>query len=820
MGGSSKTYVAGSLSRIRPDNLIQNTLKYVVAGAATGNEDIGEAIRTNAIVGTVGTYHSYFRFAKKYLAEPTVRFSYYSPDINNLATTIRQDTGNSYPTTINANNVTLGFIIEDNFVKYYLQEDFNYNLTTNILVKDGISYYLGHYKRNTDFLQQYTIDCYRKKIITATVTKNYSVSYDDINTKWVIDEAVTTEESWEYLPYAEGDLTVNTVHNFSDYDDVVDPWEFGSMTQGVTYYPCDNVDFEYLCEPQVTNYSIFSSAFEPTAFANNSGNTIELENISFTLPYALFEKEILVYDESSGTSVLTANLYWQVKYTEAGREYIWIGSREDYPVALGSNVEVLGDNSGFGRFAPIVPFKDNFQYFQEGESRYTSSRKVLKRINIKMEELIDQLKNSSGSEDIADAYVINASKLASNDMDELAYNYAFFKALFEKPFDGYVNSFDPESGEYPDELLSGMSLHVVYEDIYNQTITWSNIEHNTVEGTLSNEYEASLASGLDPQEGEEVYKTSSGSINYVVKKRLTSTSYSEFTVHNLRISFYVGAGGGGKAYSPDLKGGPDETDQFVIPLSIQIAKDNVRRDLETLYLRTAHVGVFSYKVVKKKWYQSGIFAAVLFVAALVFCQACLTAVLNMGVVVGASLGVFTVGMSFAVAMAVAFVIGLATYALISYAIQKVLFSVLKAVGFDSFLGKLIAAVYVIVRVWMGGFSNIFQALTTMMNAYIDTLKVGIELASLELKELSLQLEKLTKESAAILKEDLYEARKHGLEIINFFRGPQDQITESDLDSLLNSPEFLYTSTKEFVSTNKQLIQPPELILASEELVSS
>ena len=132
MSSKKKTYVAGSVSRVRPDHLIQDTLKYVVSGAAMSNQDIGEAIRLNTIVGTVGSYHSYFRFAKKYLSEPVVKFGYYSPDFSTLATTIRTDTGNAFPITIDPNNVALDYIDEDKFVKYHLQEDFGYNLTTNV----------------------------------------------------------------------------------------------------------------------------------------------------------------------------------------------------------------------------------------------------------------------------------------------------------------------------------------------------------------------------------------------------------------------------------------------------------------------------------------------------------------------------------------------------------------------------------------------------------------------------------------------------------------------------------------------------------------
>lgn len=819
---STKTeiYVSGAISRVRPDERILNTTGLVVAGAVLGGGDIGQALTRSAIIGTVGSYKSFWRKTEKKYGLSTGSFSYYSPNEEELALTIRTDTGNAYPVEDDLDFVSLNPMGEDFWVKYHLQETKNYNITTNVLTHSAVDYYLNSYDNQTT---KFVIEASRTKYTDTTVTHAYKVFYDVGLTKWRVEDAVTTDIDWYYLPAGATSSTSNTVYNYSDYDTANDPWLLAPLVIGTDYFPCSNSSFEYLCDPVTTP-------------------TTDVESVTFDLnePLPALEEDILDEQTNDGyTTILVPINYWQVGYTYNSRQYYWLGLEEDFPTAMGEEVDLPDDLEPiFGAWAPIVPIRNDFISYKSTDpdpTNYKKSKTLLKQIGLKIDDLIEAIETNNTDPDnpvpnpdldkIADAYVSMHSKLKATfdsvtgkctNLDELAYNYAFFDLLDQYGFPAYENTFDPETGSMYSRLVSSVALNVYFPNIYNQRIEWSSISKTTVFEVLDEEYTATITPQITNLWG---YNT----VHYEIKKRLTADTCSVITVSNFTTQFTVYYGEtSSKSYAPEFDNDPDGESQWVIPVSLKLAQEVIHKDLETFFLRATYMGVFSRVVVKTKWYQQGWFEVILIVVAVFTFD--FTAIINSLASAGAT-ALDIVGISASLSVAsyatLAIVTGILTYAVISYGLTLALDFALKAVGGDEFLETLVKIVYVVVSVMLVESKDIFQNILTGASAYLDTLKAEIELASIELKELSVELEKLVEEVEKLEKIDnIHASKAYALEIINLFRASGSLLTEQEFDRLAALPSTVYAMVHDYVEMSKRLPDPAEMILASDRLIAS
>jgi hypothetical protein len=105
-------------------------------------------------------------------------------------------------------------------------------------------------------------------------------------------------------------------------------------------------------------------------------------------------------------------------------------------------------------------------------------------------------------------------------------------------------------------------------------------------------------------------------------------------------------------------------------------------------------------------------------------------------------------------VAIAMAIGLATYAVIGFALKALLVKALKLAGGNEFLETLIKIAYVVINVVYFGGKELWSKALTIGNAYLDTLKADIQLATLELEELFNETKELKNTYTAMLSEQL------------------------------------------------------------------
>lgn len=106
---------------------------------------------------------------------------------------------------------------------------------------------------------------------------------------------------------------------------------------------------------------------------------------------------------------------------------------------------------------------------------------------------------------------------------------------------------------------------------------------------------------------EITYGTASTNYHYY-RMQITATTYEEVRVYELSHKVDVGGKGVGR---------DGDSEELMVPLDYAFRKEFSPHERETLYARATHILICTEYTVKTKWYQSGIFKAVVVVIAVV-----------------------------------------------------------------------------------------------------------------------------------------------------------------------------------------------------------
>jgi len=453
-------------------------------------------------------------------------------------------------------------------------------------------------------------------------------------------------------------------------------------------------------------------------------------------------------------------MYWHILYEYSGREYIWIAKANEALADMGDETDVPSAlTEYFESFAPVIPTRNDFIDYT-GDSadplivaKYKESKKLLKIIGLDIDDLNKAVNTGEGGgtnpeiDNIADTYVTMQSKLASEYMDELAYNYVFFDKLADIDTGFTLPPSIGIDGEISEAGRSANILTVIFSEIFNQRIYWNKTTKTIETGTLTSDYEYELTNtGTNT-----ITDYSIGT--YTIKKRLTSSTYEQIFVEGLAIQYYVYYDGDtGKAYSPEFTNtDPDVLNQLTIPVSLSIAKEALGNNLETFFLRTTYIGIFSRVVVKIKWYQQGWFKVILIIILIIVliklgpkaAMEVQSLVQSIGLVTGITATTYVLAVLILALKA----------AIISYALKRVLTKVLESTD-NQFLQALAIVAFVYVSYQMidtSQFSTL-ESVNTVLGSVNTALSVKAEVAQEELEDIAEEVQLVTKTYEEALKE--------------------------------------------------------------------
>lgn len=330
---------------------------------------------------------------------------------------------------------------------------------------------------------------------------------------------------------------------------------------------------------------------------------------------------------------------------------------------LDSRQVELTDGASAREFYPFIPIRiDNDGVFDSGSpavGKEDEIREAYERLlGGDIDELIDEVESNADIDDIDYCYLVSGVSLNTSSIPEKEYIFNFFQTLagqqqipssayqsFQSTNDslGYhtrtlnhellntAATIDPanpgrllgvdiaSSAQAPRVSNVHLTLPSTELGVVDMKITWSDISEETLTGVYDNDVQVgdvrirksetySLTTNLPFTNGER--ENTSNVTGVIIEKQISGLEFVRITCQGLQHKNLIYDG-----KSVDITGeeaiADTDTSGFIIPLHEPTLK-NCGAVVASEISRESHLLVFnSYQVVKKKWYQSGIFGFVL-----------------------------------------------------------------------------------------------------------------------------------------------------------------------------------------------------------------
>jgi len=364
----------------------------------------------------------------------------------------------------------------------------------------------------------------------------------------------------------------------------------------------------FAVDPNATgDYVRVDYCWEEDVPAIVDGITIQRKTIkedSFTIPMTGFD---MLAD------------YHQVKYVLSnGKAGYWIYRTGDGTHAAVDNV-FHTEYEDSGSFFPITYLRYNKAQLTEDNNpvEYKSSEKLLNYINMDYTSLVDGVNANPDIADVEQALIMMAVPAVTENSLEQRYLFDFFSNIQNQTIN--------ENNNFNLPQIAGIKLNlghvqtdtsiVIQDKRFKMALSYREIVKQKVSGNFGEI--GAYASGYSSTQ-EDMNIPVLGGIDIVWPKeseyhyyrhQVTNEIYEEIRITNLKMTYWI--------FEQYTTTG-DGTDKILmIPLDIGITENYSIPDRETLYSRGLHYVFNSRVVTKLKWYQTGIFKALLIIAAIV-----------------------------------------------------------------------------------------------------------------------------------------------------------------------------------------------------------
>lgn len=307
-------------------------------------------------------------------------------------------------------------------------------------------------------------------------------------------------------------------------------------------------------------------------------------------------------------------------------------------------------------FNPFIPLREHKQFYKETSQLYKETNKAYRKLYGKnITNITDELKDNDGIDEIDFAYLYQGVPLNAQSKYLKEYVYEFFSQVlsgmndpyysFQADVDRYnaeqaayyewvwtVRPYDPRNPIPPNRprypvTIKPNRVNVTYRGKYNfnnyiEAISIGIVSGTGVKAPLSDPIK--IVKETDINQNMEIPSFGVPSIvfgrifdnNITIYKQVSSNRWEGIELYSLvhRNVVYNGKSVGTGAHAAL----DDEDDSaFILPLHLGVLKNISPFARAQVVLESNQLVLNSYKVVKKRWYQSGAFAIVISIAVVV-----------------------------------------------------------------------------------------------------------------------------------------------------------------------------------------------------------
>lgn len=501
----------------------------------------------------------------------------------------------------------------------------------------------------------------------------------------------------------------------------------------------DYLAYEYMAEKYGYNHANGSFTSLPNGLplaTTRFGNSV-LENGRVAISY-VNTSDIEVYLEPTTiTGINSEDTYFHVLYYVTGSPTLryW-----NYNTASGLYGYLTPITYGFSdSYFPVVPIIQYGANLTEAEyhntDQYKLSKSMLKVLNLDFKNLSDSLKESADYALIKQAHFVPSIRMSDKDQLAMKYLHGFFDSLYssqqytESEFTEWTTLKDNTDSETVSDAPPA-NLFRFTMSAFRTDLQWLYITKKVVNKTWTGEPKDTYAryyvmkGGVTYGDSEWPSVRNTDTITFV--RKLSDTQVEELTIHGLLATTFAEQNASKtwetKAFFERDNAKDEGNDPLAIPVSPILAHKLFPRliDRNTFYYRAYTLVLNFKKVVKLKWYQTGLFSFALIVIAIVI------TVFTMGGDGGSSLSAaFTAaGGGMAGALVVADI--LLTKALIAMGIKYLASKVIEEFGLQNTL--IVAAIAAVLMYTYGDmdFSTIMGMANNVFSGISDYYQDAIE----------------------------------------------------------------------------------------------
>ena len=476
------------------------------------------------------------------------------------------------------------------------------------------------------------------KITTTVRTPDGSGGYTDVVTETTSD-TTTNETNWNGFTLPDDTISAVDVETATNTTNETDPTESTTDTDETTgVITIVDTDVSRVITTKTVSVNVI--AYQDMSFGdydyNPSSETIDTGTVLDDNDSGNYETDDTLVPSGEDTEEDPDLFMVCYQYTLNGTLHIGYFTYEygsgDYPALDGISGTTVSD---FGQHFPRMYFRLDGNRLDKEENAdteaYKTSKKMGRKLDLPWLTVSNEVYSAMSSvSKVRDIMMIMAVEANTENAIEQEYLFRYFYTLaMLRPVitqsDWTTQSTENAntgSDDVPDtdwvDLDVRQGCVVDSTDTYiDNSIIMDNLAYRKVTGTLDTGVESGyVEDGEVPiryayrnADGTLTYKYGTSTASYHFYRLQTSdTEYEEVRVYGLAHRVRVGGKNISKAH---------ENEQLMVPLDHAFRKLFSPHDRETLYARATKLLVCTEYTVKTKWYQTGIFQAVVVVIAVV-----------------------------------------------------------------------------------------------------------------------------------------------------------------------------------------------------------